>query len=221
MIASRWDVHKSKEVVMKRASMILIAVLLAAAPAAALEQGLQEGQAAVGAMLPMGDFGDYADTGFMFGAGYGYYVTPTIALGAQFDYHMFGTVDENVDGNIFSYRAYGKYTFMGYDSTPYVKVLLGAYTFGQDDIIVGDVTISTDNQTDMGIAFGAGYQYRGASNIGFFGEAIFNLVFNSTDPAVVDIGGEVYEVGGMDNSAFVNLRAGVTLYWGGRGGMGY
>jgi Outer membrane protein beta-barrel domain len=206
---------------MKQMVLAIAALLLAAAPATALEQGLQEGHAAIGAMIPFGDFGDAANTGFLFGTGYGYWLTPRLQLGAQFDYHMFGMTDEfvaavgadeDVDGNIFSYRAFGKYALMMEDSTPYLKLLLGFYSFGLGDYEVGGLAVETESETDFGFGAGLGYQYRGASNIGFFGEGVFNMVFNGSD--------------GGDDSTFLNLRAGISLYWGGpstypRTGTGY
>lgn len=204
---------------MKRTVLVIAAVLLAAGPAAALEPGLQEGHAAIGAMIPFGDFGDLADTGFLFGVGYGYWLSPKLQLGLQFDYHMYGTANEDVDGNIFSYTAFGKYALMMEDSTPYLKLLLGFYTFGVDDIELPDgSTIQIDSSTEFGFGAGLGYQYRGAGNIGFFGEAVLNWAFTSADEGV-DVGDpDPGEVAFADDSTWLNLRAGISLYWGGTGG---
>lgn len=69
---------------MKRLLTVLTVLMLITTPVWA-GMGPDKGQSAAtigaGASLPMGDFGDVAKTGLVFGAGYGFFMGPQMEVG--------------------------------------------------------------------------------------------------------------------------------------------
>jgi hypothetical protein len=108
------------------------------------------GSAFAGMAMPTGNFGDAAGAGYFVGGAYDMPVTPLISAGVRGAYNRFGW-DNDVDGNFNSIEAmaYGK---VASPAGPFGMVGLG---LANSEAVVGD--LSSDRQTDLKMAIGAGY----------------------------------------------------------------
>jgi hypothetical protein len=175
------------------------AVLALALPAAAGAQvpsvpGTIELSVLGGPSVPMGDFSDFAATGYGIGVDGSYYVVPAFGVGANIIYNSYNAQDSapSVDANmtIWEFTAHGKYTFMPGPISPYGKVALGWFRSGVE---VGTETVSS---SDMGVGAGVGAQWHPpTSNMGVFAEAMYNNIF--TDGS---------------STNYVSFRAGVNFH---------
>ncbi len=164
-------------------SVVLGAVLLATAGAApALAQGAKFSVGG-GLTMPLGDFGDFASTGWHGLAAVGFQPA-NLPVGFQIDgmYQRLGVEDapDDFDGNtqVIQGTANVVYTFTTAEEStfhPYLIGGVGMYNFkptGDDlEALVGD-----ESETDFGINAGAGFDFQ-AGAVGLFVEGRFHNVF--------------------------------------------
>jgi hypothetical protein len=200
---------------MPRLLTTIAILVLIAAPAWAQfgpDKGQKIASAGIGISLPMGDFGDAANTGFLFGAGYGILLSPQMEIGGEFGYHMYGVSDEyylpanapagtevDVSFSILSFGGYAKYLLAPEYKTIYLKGGLGFYNAKASGDVTheGDTHDIDESATDLGIAVGGGYQTKGDGNTGYFVEATLNHVMSEGD-----------------STQFINLRGGISFLFG-------
>lgn len=195
---------------MKRLLIVLCVIL--SATSLAFGQGIDKGQFEVsaggGLALPMGDFGDAYSAGFLGGVNAGYYVSPILVIGGEFNYSMYSAKDEyvafwqfldstvtDVKWSTIQFSAYGKYLFKPENMSPYVKASIGMYSDKEKlEAGSGDTDVS---ESDIGFAGGAGVQLKGQGNVGGFGEVMFHNILTEGS-----------------STTYLNFRVGVTFFLG-------
>jgi hypothetical protein len=180
-------------------SVVVGAALVALAAATpVMAQGGAKFSVGGGLTLPLGDFGDAANTGWH-GLAAVSFVPNNFPVGIQIDgmYQRFGG-DEDVFGNdvnlqLIQGTANAVYRFETSEGTkvhPYLIGGIGLYNFKETgDGVVGD----PGSNTDFGINGGAGFDFQ-AGALGLFVEGRFHNVFS--DP---------------DNTNFIPITVGVRL----------
>jgi opacity protein-like surface antigen len=185
-------------------NVVLGAVLLAslgAAPAAAQGAKFSLGG---GLTLPLGDFGDFASTGWHGLAGVSF-MPANVPVGIQVDgmYQRLGvdddlTLGDDVSNQIIQGTANAVYRFQVSEDTkirPYIIGGVGLYNF---KLTGDDVPDNFESETDFGINAGAGFDFE-AGAVALFVEGRFHNVFTEGD-----------------NTNFIPVTVGVRL--GGSGG---
>ena len=175
-----------------------------------IAQGRFELSAGGGGSLPFGDFSDAANTGYLFGASGGYYVTPMYAVGVEFNYQSYGASDEVVevfqsltgdssadfDWSVTQISVFGKYLFTQRNTAPYAKAHLGTYSLKGTGSALGASASSSDS--NIGVGGGIGLQFKGQGNVGGFVEGVFHAIFTEGS-----------------STTYASGRAGVTFFLGG------
>lgn len=121
----------------------------------------------VGLTFPSGDFHNVANMGFLVGSNLEYFVAPRVAISFNFNYERFGKPDSvRGDNRNFFFIGGGARGFLFDDAkvNPFGRVAGGLY--------------QGNNQSNVGINFGAGALYRATKNVGVFGEGAIHFVFN-------------------------------------------
>lgn len=184
---------------MFRKIMLLVAAVaaMAAVPAFAAEQGDVQITLNAGVAMPMGDFGDAANLGFMGGVGFDWFATPNIAIGASGGYTMLSGSDEfnafltslatdPVEAKFSAIMggAHGKFYFStgeGAPVSPYLLAGAGVYNFkttleSNDPAFNGDAS-----DTNFGARGGLGATFGGNGQVGFGVEALFHHIATEGD----------------------------------------
>ena len=177
----------------------LVVVVTLSMPAAAAEKGQAELALGGGLGLPLGTFGDFADSGFLMGGRIGFYTNPQSVIGFEFAYNKFGlssdiqsatssflgsllgsSVDVDADWAIVQAVAYAKYLFSDQPTTGYFKSAFGYYGLKLSLSALG----ASASETDGNIGFGGGFgvQIMGEGAVGGFAEAMGHGVLTEGDP---------------------------------------
>lgn len=139
----------------------------------------------VGIALPIGDFGDFADLGFLFGATGDFGVNESIMIGGDLLYNPFSVNDifDDLDTSysVIHVTGHARYQFESSSSLrPFALGGLGIY-FGrlsQDGEINGFSVSGSDTESDIGIQVGGGVQLPvGENAIEFSG--VFHIISDS------------------------------------------
>lgn len=142
------------------------AILFVCAPAANAGPGDLRIGPKIGVAIPFGDLGDFADTGFLFGATGDYGLTDNIALGGNLLYNPYSVEDEgeiDFSFSIFHITANGKYYFesesnLGFFAAAGAGLYMGRTSLEGTTVVQG-IEVSFDDsetETDLGIQFGGG-----------------------------------------------------------------
>lgn len=118
-----------------------------------------------GLLFPTGDFDNGADMGFLAGGNLEYFVNPRAALSLNVAYHSFGAPTGVPDGADFFMIGGGARGLLFDDAkiNPYGRVAGGLYQ-GNDE-------------SNVGVNFGAGALIRSSKTLGFFAEGALHFVF--------------------------------------------
>ncbi|MCK4549330.1 MAG: outer membrane beta-barrel protein [Candidatus Krumholzibacteria bacterium] len=195
---------------MRKICMLMVSILILALPAASfgVEKGDMEFGIGAGAGIPIGDFGDFAKTGYLFGVNFGYYVTPVFTLGLKADYHHFGASEDymdilelllveglEADFSIFQGTAYARYILVPGKFAPYIKG--GAGLYNVKETWSGGDESGDSSDSYFGISGGLGAQFQGEGMTGGFVEMLFHNAFADDE-----------------NVQYIQLRGGITLFLG-------
>lgn len=184
---------------MFRKIVLLVAAVaaMASVPAFAAEQGDIQITLNAGVAMPMGDFGDAANLGFLGGVGFDWFATPNVAIGASGGYLMLsGSDDFNaflttnatdpVEAKFSAIMggAHAKFYFgagNGSAVSPYVIGGVGVYNFkttleSNDPAFNGDAS-----DTNFGGRAGLGAKFGGNGQVGFGAEAAFHHIATEGD----------------------------------------
>jgi opacity protein-like surface antigen len=142
---------------------------------------------ALGATLPLGDFGDVADVGFHFGGLIEYKPsTVPVNLRGEITYHRNGLKDdpfpglpvEDGNGSIFAFLGNAFFPFGDPASTarPYAIAGLGVYRLSQSGDVEGSNADIDVTETKFGFNVGGGFTFN-LSGFETFVEARFHSVF--------------------------------------------
>src|SRR5262245_54326025 len=183
---------------MRRMLLVTGCVLLLAVGARAQDSllGQVEGALGGGASIPLGDFDDLANVGFLITPRVGTYVRPNVAVGIEYGYFNHGASDDliffieqtlgiNVDASfsIHQFTGYGKILLTPNRFTPYLRGQLGLYRVTAS-VDVTAIASGSTSENSFGLGGGGGVQFRGQGPLGGFVDAIFHVAFtedNSTD----------------------------------------
>jgi hypothetical protein len=135
-----------------------------------------------GLTLPLGDFGDFASTGFHGLAAVGFQPA-NLPVAFQIDgmYNRFGVDDEfvlgdDVNSQIIQGTANVVYTFVTAEESTFHPYLIGGAGLYNFKLTGDDVPDGTEGSTDFGINAGAGFDFQ-AGSVGLFVEGRFHNVF--------------------------------------------
>ena len=167
-------------------SVVLGAVILATVGAApAMAQGAKFSVGG-GVTLPLGDFGDVANTGFHGLAAVGFQPA-NLPVGFQIDgmYNRFGlddafTLGDDVNSQIIQGTANVVYTFTTAEESTFHPYLIGGVGLYNFKFTGDDVPDGTESNTDFGINAGAGFDFQ-AGSVGLFVEGRFHNVFTEDE----------------------------------------
>ena len=168
-----------------------------------------------GASLPYSDFKDAAETGFLGGVGFEYWISPKASIGIEANSHKFGfsaasiavveavagipiPAGVSLDWNVVQVSAVGKYLLSYASTAPYVKYTFGTYKLSATISGGGSSFTVSDDSSDLGVGGGLGFQFGGSGKIGGFVEGTYHNVF--------------VEGGGF---SFLDLRGGINFKMGG------
>jgi hypothetical protein len=181
---------------MRKVLLVIAALAVAMAPVQALSvvEGDTEIGIGIGAGVPIGNFGDVADPGFVIGASTGYYLSPNAALGVEVVFNHFPVTSEleaflsafigaPVDA---SYRVlqligYGKFPLVDGNFAPYVKVCAGLYSLGAKVEALG--VSDTESESKFGFGGGLGGQFKGEGRVGGFVEFMLHSILTEGESA--------------------------------------
>lgn len=145
------------------AATALVAAVSTAADAQAASKGLG---VYGGIAMPMGDFGDAADLGFLIGGQYSMPLQNALGLRFNADWNRFGLPDD-IDGNWSLLGAMANLTYDIGTGTGLKPYLIGGLGFYQYSLDVGGTNIGDDS--DLAFNVGAGYNFT-AGNRNLFAE---------------------------------------------------
>jgi hypothetical protein len=160
---------------------------------------------ALGAAVPTGDFKDLAEGGFVFGLNAGYFVTRKLALGIELGPHTFPgsadlvraarilTGDSQADASWTETQVSGfaKYVFGSGHASPFARFQIGSYRL-EAKIDAASASISSTSESNLGVALGGGFQFRGNGLLGGFAEGTFHTVpTDGTDLTFFDLRGGI------------------------------
>jgi hypothetical protein len=202
---------------MKRVLLTAAIVVMTSAAAAQPDEGLTEVSFGAGIGMPVGEFNDIYMTGLLVGSSIGYFVDDQFEIGAEFGYHRYAAdedvfdpgiagVEVNVDvhAEISQFSATGRYLLTPEFNSAYLKGSIGLYHGEASGTIsasgagqTASENVDSGPETDLGFGVGAGYQYKGKSNLGFYVEGIFTHI-STADEA----------------TQMFSLRGGLTFYLG-------
>lgn len=185
--------------------LMVLMVLLVISAGTCLAQGGSELSLAGGYAVPLGNMTDSATPGFQLGGAFGFHLAPRLTLGAEVNYSMLGLSDEmealvdaelgpdgDLDLSLTQYGLFLKSVMSSLNSSFYSRLNLGMYK-ATATASLGGVDIS-DDETDVGLGVGLGYQSFGLGRTGGFVEANLHYIFSEGE-----------------SSRFLDLRAGVTF----------
>lgn len=178
----------ARDVVRCASVALLLALSWRPASAVVLRQGVFELSPTVGVAVPLGDFGDGAESGLAIGGQGAYYLSRRGAIGFAAVFNSFG-VDEaleelapNVDWDISIVEISGFWKALLVDrgtTAPYVKLLAGAFA-NEVAASTGGATVSV-SETDVGVGGGLGVQFVGRGSVGGFMEVLIIEDFTEDD----------------------------------------
>ncbi|MCI0406840.1 MAG: OmpA family protein [candidate division Zixibacteria bacterium] len=140
-----------------------------------------------GLLFPVGDFDNQNDLGFSVGSGLEYFVSPRLALLANYSYHSFADPSPSVSGESFHFLGLGARAFLFRDArlNPYLRAAGGLY--------------QAAGGSKAGANAGPGVLYRVSKNVGLYAEGGAHFVFD-------------YGSGVSSSTAnFLGLTAGLAL----------
>ncbi|MBD3257602.1 outer membrane beta-barrel protein [candidate division GN15 bacterium] len=161
-------------------------------------------------------------TGFGFGVELGYFATPSLVIGAQFEYSRYGidtdvSAVESRDHQLFRPALYGLYYFFGEsDFVPYIKAHAGVdfakFTTSVIDVPQGNIYEYRELSYDPGFSFGAGVGlfYYTHDYGGLFVEANYHQGMLSGVEG--DYEGLSYEFG--EDVGLLNFNLGIRVFFG-------
>jgi len=194
---------------MKRFLTVFLFLSLGTVPAfAGVQKGQFEFSPTIGGSLPVGDFDDGGNVGFVVGGRFGYNFTEKVSVGVAVNYNSFGIDDDftalfpGIDFDLtaleyfFDVRA-----LLGNqpNSSPYVKGMLGSAELELKGS-AGGVSAAV-SETEFAFGGGVGYLFKGEGNIGGFVEA--DIINISTSGS---------------SSSYISLRGGVSFFFGASSG---
>lgn len=166
--------------------------------------------ATLGAGVPLGDFGDFAKTGFGGSAHVKYFLSEQFALGLNIGYYSFGGEDievtlpfigtttiEGATTNIIPVTVAAEYYFTSEGFKPYAGLDLGLYFSGSD-------AEDAEGESNFGIAPTLGFSYGLNESIDLNVNAKYNMIFGE------DAAGETA------TNAFLGINAGILFNIGGK-----
>lgn len=177
------------------AALSLGALFLLSTPLPAHGQWIFAG---VGPTIPVGDFGDYANTGFVVNAGLGYDVTPTVSFGTE-GFYGYNAHEDSGSGYDDSTTLYGGLFFVQY--TPVTASRLSPHLRGGLGLLVHEYSSDTfPDVSDNGMAWflGGGVNYGMGTSWGLRGEGQFTSasIAGSATSFFSLLGGVYFEFGG-------------------------
>jgi len=174
-----------------KAMFIVLVGALAFASVAGAQTSLQgRGEVSVGggASFPFGDFKDLAETGYLVTPRLGYYIAPTVALGAEYGYFKHGAdqalidlleslAGRNVEAEfqLHQVTGYVKILLTPKPIAPYLRLHAGLYHLDAT-IEVQDLGSDTTTEDKFGFGGGLGIQFRGDGSVGGFVDAIYHAI---------------------------------------------
>ena len=141
-----------------------------------------------GLSIPMGDFGDVANMGFLFQGFVNFLVTPNISLNGSIGYYTWGFDVENYDGSFYNIPIMvgGHYEIPLQGLTPFFGAELGLNFVGSSDVEYNGFQIAEgDSDTEFGFAPFFGAFFAVAPNIDLKGQMKFNLIDDGNNFAII------------------------------------
>lgn len=158
-----------------------------------------------GAALPMGDFGDFASTGFDAGATGTWMFAPTWGVGVDVAYYMWGAKDEpaGVDASANAIQASGHFLYMFPSEgnvKPWLKAGAGIYNIGAKVEGAGPTFDFDDSEANFGFNIGGGVNLKSSDTMSYGIGLAYHTVaegdtFDKTDFLTVNLN-VMFGVGG-------------------------
>jgi len=134
--------------------------------------------------MPMGDLADGVNTGFGFGASGEYFINDQLAVGAYFDYDIFGTDAEGLSAHIMGLGGFFKYVVPTTSNvSPYLKASAGFY---QPKFSGDGESMTFDMKFGFGV--GGGVMFKASENVLVGGEIMFHDALVKDAEADIDGG---------------------------------
>ncbi|MGH8004518.1 MAG: OmpA family protein, partial [Limisphaerales bacterium] len=139
-----------------------------------------------GLLFPVGDFDDANDLGFSVGSGLEYFVSPQLALLANYSYFPFADPSPSASGESFHFLGLGARGFLFRDArlNPYLRAAGGLY--------------QASGASKVGLNAGPGLLYRVSKGVGLWVEGNAHFVFD-------------YGSGASSTANFLGLSAGLAF----------
>ena len=175
---------------------VLAACLISATNALAVKEGQTELTLGIGSGIPVGDFGDVADPGFLLAVGAGYNTSSRFTIGGELNFSVYNASSEaiqfvedflsiffpgqdvtaDIQWGILQVVAYGKYLLSDGGFAPYLKGRAGYYGLTLAVEALGQEASETDGYLGVGGGLGAQYQ-PDDHRLGVFGEGLIHHMF--------------------------------------------
>ncbi len=144
--------------------------------------------AETGLSVPMGDFGDVANMGFLFQGFVNFFVAPNISLNGSLGYYTWGFDTDVYDGSFYNiplmFGAHYEIPLEGF--TPYFGAELGLNFVGSSDVEINGFKVSSgDSETRFGFAPFFGAFFPVAPNIDLKGRMKFNIIEDANNFAII------------------------------------
>lgn len=193
---------------------VMLASLLTASSAFAA-QGEWLGGGHAGVHMPMGDYSDLADPGFVGGVSIEYMLTEMFGLGAVLAYHGTKAKDEfaealladDINVSVFQYGVNGRLAFSTTGPfIPYAQGGLGMYNV-KAEVEGGPGDGADESETKFGVNGGLGFLYRPATSAVGFGieGAIHHIPDAFTDDADEEIAAQFFTIVGKVVFSFSDM----------------
>ncbi len=200
---------------MKRIFIFGLALALAAIMAVGVSAAERKGMIGVGVGggvgIPLGKFKDGSKLGWRAGAGFGYFATDQVAVGAEGTFGQNKAKDARIVAPVTDFKtqliefgAWVRYFFKMQSEkvSPYVKLGVGGTSF--KDKVTPDSLSSGKSETFMGANIGAGAMFGVSPTASIFAEAgLYNYAKKNFSPL-----------------NYVSGKVGVAFMFGGSGGGG-
>lgn len=177
----------------KLLSLLILFLVLFSANDLMAQKSIKKSQMQVGGhlgiALPMGDFGDAANTGFEIGGDFMYYYQPNIAFFGQLAYISFGTESDAVSYSFFNIKGGALYLFNTKGVRPFVGASAGFYNFSYEIEVFG--FSSSDSDLNFGIAPLGGVIFPVTPKIDIKAQMEYNIVFSSGDASYLGVNATV------------------------------
>lgn len=176
-------------------ALALGGLITLAAPTPATAQWLFAG---VGPTIPVGDYGEYANTGYVVNVGLGYDVTPVVSFGTE-GFYGYNAHEDDGSGYDDSTTLYGGFFFLQY--TPVTTSRLSPHVRGGLGLLVHEYSSDfLPDISDNGMAWflGGGVNYGMGTGWGLRGEGQFTSasIAGSATSFFSILGGVYFTFGG-------------------------